>query len=119
MKHPTGMLETDKVTYQKFKSYILTRRKPEHFFYKYQSYGISKKELDSFDDDITHILIIYNPGENKPLKYYLSRIEQWKNGLTWNNILKNNIPDPQYHVCYKDMEVFYNIEDVPEPEEVN
>ena len=116
MIHPTGMKETDKITYKQIKSYMITHRHFEkHFFYKYQSYGISIAELEQFSKHITHLLIIEHK-KNRDDVYLLLEIEKWKNGLTWNNILSNNVPDPQKHIPVRDMEHYETIEDVPEPD---
>jgi len=116
MKHPTGMIETEVLTYKINKNYILTHRRIKHFFKKYQSYGISKKELVAFPKNITHVLIFYtSDGERKPNKFYLTKIEQWHNGLTWNNILENGVPDPQTHVRVREMDFYSNLDDVPKP----
>ena len=124
MIHPTGMEETEKITYKQIGTYMITHRKlhsagekPIHLFLKYQSYGISIAELEKFPKHITHILMIEHKKDRKDV-YLLTEIEKWKKGLTWNNILANNIPDPQKHVPVRDMEHYETLEDVPEPLEV-
>ena len=122
--HPTGMKETEKISYKQLKSYIITHRKlhskgeqPIHFFVKYQSYGISIVELELFPKHITHVLMIEHKKDRKD-QYLLSKIEKWRKGLTWNNILVDNVPDPQKHIPVRDMERYETLDDVPEPKEV-
>lgn len=117
--HPTGMNETDTVNYKAFKNYMITHRKPKHFFRIFQSYGISENELEHFPEQITHVLIVYHPKDNKPLKYYLTKIDDWKKSLGYNNQLSNGKPDPQKHIPVRDMDFYDSIEDVPEPEGEN
>ena len=119
MKHPTGMEKTDKITYKKVKSYQITRRNVEkHFFYKYQSYGISIVELQEFPKGTTHVLIIERSDKREGVNYYLSEIKQWENGLLWNHILKDNTPDPQKHIRVRDMILYKSLGDIPEPQEI-
>lgn len=116
MKHATGMEQSEKETYKKHKSYMLTWRNEKHYFRKYQSYGISISDLDSFPEDITHVVIFYAKEKGQPFThFYLTKIEQWKEGRLWNNILTDRTPDPQKHVAVREMIDYKNVEDVPEP----
>ena len=120
MKHPTGTRLSEKQTYKQKGHYMESHRDfDKHFFYIYQSYGISVADIINFPEGITHILIIETKKDRGTKYYYVTELEDWKKTKKeYLQKLDDGTLDPQKHISLRDMKLYKSWDEVPELNEV-